>query len=66
MNIKAQPKTARLLVSMGLLIVTLPMLFKEYVPIPDFARGFLLGIGLVMELTGVVLIVRNKKNITSC
>ena len=42
-------------------MVTMPFLFKEYIPIPDFFRGFLLGAGGVFEIAGIVLMNRNRK-----
>ena len=58
---KKQPVYIRLLIAGGLLMVTMPFLFKEYIPIPDFFRGFLLGAGGVFEIAGIVLMNRNRK-----
>ena len=64
---KKQPVYIRLLIAGGLLMVTMPLLLKEYIPIPDFFRGFLLGAGGVFEIAGVVLMSRKQKTeSTSC
>jgi len=63
---KKQPVYIRLLIAGGLLMVTLPLLFKEYIPIPDFFRGFLLGAGGVFEVAGIVLMNRRKDADVSC
>ncbi|WP_461451185.1 hypothetical protein [Mucilaginibacter sp.] len=59
---KKQPLYPRILISAGLLMVTMPLLFKEYLPIPDFVRGFLLGAGGVFEIAGIVLMKRSQKS----
>ena len=59
-----QPLTAQVLIASGLLLVTLPTVVKEYVPIPDFFRGFFAGLGLMLEISG--LIVMRMKSETWC
>jgi hypothetical protein len=61
-----QPRSGRLLIAIGLLMVTLPLLFKEYIPISDFFRGLLAGVGLAVEISGLVLMRRNRKAERSC
>jgi hypothetical protein len=63
---KPQKLTRReqLLLCIGLLLTTMPMLFKPYITMPDFARGFLQGVGMAMEISAIVLI-RKRKN-ASC
>ena len=58
---KKQPVYIRLLIACGLLMVTMPLLLKEYIAIPDFFRGFLLGAGGVFEVAGIVLMGRRRK-----
>ena len=62
MKFQNQPFYVRLMVAGGLLLVTLPTLFKEYVPLPDFFRGFLIGFGLMMEVAGLIIIMKIKKD----
>ena len=55
------PRYITILIAFGLLLATMPLLFKEYIPMTDFARGFLEGLGLGMEIIGLVLIRRRQK-----
>jgi hypothetical protein len=66
MSIRKQPLNIRLLFSIGLLLVTVPTLIKNYAPIPDFFRGLLLGIGLALEIVGIVKMKQNQKAGSSC
>lgn len=54
MNIKKQPLSVRLLISAGLLIATLPMLLKHFIPLPDFLHGFMAGAGVGLEIMGLI------------
>ena len=66
-DMKNQPLYIRLLIAGGLLMTTMPLLFKDYIHIPDFIRGFLAGSGLGFELIGLFLMKRRQKaGITSC
>jgi hypothetical protein len=60
-NYKKQPLSVRLLISIGLLMAVMPLLFKEYIPMPDFARGAIEGTGLGLEISGIVLMSRQRK-----
>ena len=60
MKLQNQPFYVRLLVAGGLLMVTLPTLFKEYIPMSDFLRGFLIGLGLTLEIFGLIAIGMKK------
>jgi len=57
---------SRLLVSIGLLMVTVPLLVNNvsapYFKIPDFFRGAMMGFGLVMEMAGIVIMMREKNS----
>ena len=48
-------RTAQLLSAIGLLLVTVPFLVKEYIFIPDFFRGFSAGVGLGLMICGLVI-----------
>jgi len=61
MKMQKYPRYITVLIAFGLLLATMPLLFKEYIPMPDFARGFLEGLGLGMEIIGLVLIRRRQK-----
>jgi hypothetical protein len=56
MTTKKQLALPMLFVSLGLLLVALPLLINAFIKIPDFLRGLLMGIGLVMEITAVVML----------
>jgi len=64
-NMRKQPIYIRLLIAVGLLMATMPMLFKDYIHIPDFVRGFFAGMGIVFEITGLLLMKRRQKVGTS-
>jgi len=53
-------------VAVGLLLVTLPTLINDWVHIPDFVRGFLVGLGLVMEINGIVIMRKKRKVDSAC
>jgi hypothetical protein len=56
MTTKKQLALPMFLVSLGLLLVVLPILINAFIKIPDFLRGLLMGIGLVMEITALVML----------
>jgi len=58
---KNQPLRVRLLFSIGLLMVVLPALINQWVKIPDFFRGVLMGTGLVMEIASLIIIKRRNR-----
>jgi hypothetical protein len=55
MSYKKLPFRIRALIAGGLLMTTLPLLFKEFITIPDYFRGLLAGLGLGLEITGLIL-----------
>jgi hypothetical protein len=54
MNIKKTIWSPRVLISVGLLFVTVPQLLIHYFPIPDFIHGFVIGLGLALEIWGLI------------
>ncbi len=56
MTTKKQLAFPMLLISIGLLLVVLPILINNFIKIPDFLRGLLMGIGLIMEITALVML----------
>lgn len=50
------------LISVGLFMTTSPMLLARYMAIPDFLRGGLTGIGLAIEVMGLILLKRGEKS----
>ena len=54
------------LVCLGLLVATSSLLVKDWIHLPDIFRGFLIGLGLALEFTGVILLVRRKRSINNC
>lgn len=63
---KKHPVHIRLLIAGGLLMVTMPLLLKQYIHIPDFIYGFLAGMGIVFEITGLILMKKRRKKEYSC
>jgi hypothetical protein len=47
-------------------MVTTPTLINDWFPLPDFVRGALVGIGLGLEINGLIKINRLRKTGTSC
>ena len=54
MKNKKMSKSISRLFSVGILFVTVPNLFRGEFAIPDFFRGFFLGIGLGLMITGII------------
>ena len=54
MNVRKTGWSPRVLISIGLLFVTVPQLLIHYISIPDFVRGFVIGIGLALEIWGLI------------
>lgn len=66
MNYKKFSLTDRLLIAIGLLMTTTPQLLKQYLPIPDFALGFIVGVGLALEITAFIRLKRAKNADAIC
>ena len=66
MSLKKMPRQPMQFVAVGLLLVTLPTLINDWVHIPDFVRGFLVGLGLVMEINGIVIMRKKRKVDSAC
>ena len=60
------PKTALAYLIVGLLITTIPFMISRYFAIADSLRGFLIGLGLSLEVIALVMIQRSKKNTSRC
>jgi hypothetical protein len=54
-------KSALICLIIGLLLTVLTPIIARYVPLPDFAKGFLTGTGLMIEFIALVKIQRSKK-----
>jgi len=66
MKYNRMPKQATLCLIMGLLLVTLTPIINTRLAIPDFAKGFLTGLGLTLEFIALVNIQRSKKENQRC
>ena len=66
MKYNRMPKQATLCLIIGLLLATLTPIINKHVAIPDFAKGFLTGLGLTLEFIALVKIQRSKKENQSC
>jgi hypothetical protein len=49
-------------VAIGMLLVVLPTLFNDVVPIPQFVSGFVMGLGLAVEIVATMKLKREKAN----
>ncbi len=54
MNFRKTGWSPRIFISVGLLFVTIPQLLVHYFQIPDFVHGSLIGIGLGLEISGLI------------
>ena len=50
------------LIAIGMLLVVLPTLFNDVVPIPQFVSGFVMGLGLTVEIIATMKLKREKAN----
>lgn len=61
MSIRKAPLPERLIIPCGLLLATTPTLINDWVHIPDFVRGALPGLGLGLEIIGLVILRKKRK-----
>ncbi|OCX54446.1 hypothetical protein BEL04_09395 [Mucilaginibacter sp. PPCGB 2223] len=66
MNNRKFPMPERLLIAIGLLMATTPQLLKHYLHLPDFVLGFIVGIGLALEITAFIRLKRIKSAQAKC
>jgi hypothetical protein len=64
MSYKKTPMSERLMIAIGLLLVTTPALINDWVHLPDFVRGAFFGLGLGLETMGLIYL-RRKRSIDS-
>ncbi|WP_158824956.1 hypothetical protein [Mucilaginibacter lacusdianchii] len=55
------PKAAMPYFIIGLLLITFIPIVNRYLPMPDFARGFLIGLSLALQVIALVIIDRHKR-----
>jgi len=51
----------RMVIVMGLLLVTVPHVLNHWLHLPDFISGSLMGMGIGMEIIGLIKIKRIQK-----
>ena len=56
----------RILICVGILLTTSPILLKDVVGMPDFVRGFLAGLGITLEMAGIVRLNRKRRSEAAC
>jgi hypothetical protein len=66
MNAKKLQQRARLLVASGLLLAAMPTLLNDYIKFADFLRGALMGLGIGLEIGGLILLARMRKAGSGC
>jgi hypothetical protein len=49
-----KPLPPKMLLAIGLLLIVLPLAVNNFIRVPDFLRGLLMGIGLVFEIAAFV------------
>lgn len=55
MKFKNASKTSRQFLAIGLFLTASSGIIKDFVYVPDFFRGAMLGLGLGLEIMGIVL-----------
>lgn len=50
----------RLLVPIGLVLVATPSIIGHFTAVTDFVRGAFMGMGISLEIAGVILLRRNR------
>jgi hypothetical protein len=60
MKLNPIPKPALILLIAGLLMTTTMPVIGRHFPMPDFAKGFITGLGLTLEFIALVKIQRSK------
>lgn len=58
------PKSALYILIIGLLMTTLTPIIGRYFPLPDFLKGFISSLGLMLEVVAIIKIQRSKQ--TKC
>jgi hypothetical protein len=66
MKMNKLPWPVRALIATGLLLTTTPLLFKDYLDMPDFVRGALEGVGIGLEISGIILMRKMNKWNSGC
>lgn len=61
MNNKNTPRPELRLIAAGLLLAAVPFLVNEWIHIPDFVRGILVGVGIGLEIIGLIRMSRRRK-----
>lgn len=61
MNNKKASQSQLRLMAIGLLLVTVPFIINDWIPVPDFIRGALVGIGIGLEIAGIIRMKNRKK-----
>jgi hypothetical protein len=61
MKFQKMPRRVRIMISVGLLMTTMPTLINDWVHVPDFLRGAMVGVGLGLEIGGLVAAHRLRK-----
>ncbi len=54
----------RLLVPIGLLLVVTPSIIAHFTVLPDLVRGAIMGMGISLEIAGVILL--RKNGVSAC
>jgi ABC-type enterobactin transport system permease subunit len=53
------------LIIAGLMVIVIVFVLAQRSPMPDFIRGSITGIGIGLEIIGLISVIRNKKTTTT-
>ncbi|NTD99907.1 hypothetical protein G6M24_22460 [Agrobacterium tumefaciens] len=56
------PKSAMVYLIIGLMFTSLTPIISRYYPIPDLYKGFITGLGLMIEVIGIIKLQRYKRD----
>jgi len=66
MRLQKLPRRISIMIAIGLLMTTTPPLINDWVHIPDFLRGVVIGVGFVLEIRGIMLANKWRKATRVC
>jgi hypothetical protein len=54
-------KSNRILICLGLFLISVSLITKHYQPVPDFFQGYTMGTGMGLEILGLVRFSKMKR-----
>ncbi len=51
-------KSCKLLICLGIFLISVCLIAKQYKPLPDFMQGYIMGTGIGLEIVGIARLVK--------